>query len=278
MTKLPFMQFYPSDWIQDTQGLSLEAKGAWITLLCQMWIAPVRGVVIASEKVVKHLFGVQEDAKLTNILAELDTVADIEQHEMGGEVVNFKFTSRRIVRDEAKRNEELTRKRRYDDKNPTRHRRSSDANPTHRSQKSEVISQKEEKIKDPVKPPADPVDKLKEKEKAERAWARDLHAMWEQVKQMAKRQPERFDKALGAWIVAMLRKKWEPTEINAALMDFVKFEDSNSQIAEWYPYLNAILQKTRTKKVQGESEQHKDYDAKSMSDILDGMGIRKGST
>lgn len=43
-TKLPFLQFYPSDWVQDTRPLSLAAKGAWIDIICLLWKSQIRGL------------------------------------------------------------------------------------------------------------------------------------------------------------------------------------------------------------------------------------------
>src|SRR5262245_28798608 len=102
MAKLPFMQFYPADWIQDTQTISTLACGVWIKLLCQMWIAPSRGVVELSEHQLKVLTGIQLDEQIEAIIAELDVVADIEQVESGGKIDFWRFTSRRMVRDEVK--------------------------------------------------------------------------------------------------------------------------------------------------------------------------------
>ena len=47
MTKLPYMQFYPSDWLSDPalRSCSIAAKGLWIELLCLMWNSPERGVL-----------------------------------------------------------------------------------------------------------------------------------------------------------------------------------------------------------------------------------------
>ena len=45
MSKLPFLQFYPADWLRDTRPLSLAAKGAWIDLLCTLHHSPTRGTL-----------------------------------------------------------------------------------------------------------------------------------------------------------------------------------------------------------------------------------------
>lgn len=43
MAKLPYMQFYPADYLRDTRCLSLAARGGWIDILCALWNAPKRG-------------------------------------------------------------------------------------------------------------------------------------------------------------------------------------------------------------------------------------------
>lgn len=47
MSKLPYMQFYPSDWLNDPalRAVSHTAKGVWIDMLCLMWISPERGAL-----------------------------------------------------------------------------------------------------------------------------------------------------------------------------------------------------------------------------------------
>jgi len=40
---LPFMQFFPSDYLADTRVLTLETRGAWADILCQMHLAENRG-------------------------------------------------------------------------------------------------------------------------------------------------------------------------------------------------------------------------------------------
>ncbi|EIQ00876.1 hypothetical protein OpiT1DRAFT_05433 [Opitutaceae bacterium TAV1] len=44
MAKLPYMQFFPADWLGDTRPLSLAAKGAWIDILCILHASVTRGV------------------------------------------------------------------------------------------------------------------------------------------------------------------------------------------------------------------------------------------
>ena len=144
MSKLPFMQFYPADWLQDTQILSLEAQGAWIKILCALHIASERGRKIWPIASFKQFLGYPEDDRALFLLEVLTQVADIEARDVDGncckcwdEAAEVTIISRRMMRDEARRNEELERKRRYETKNPTRRRRSADTNPTRRVQRSE---------------------------------------------------------------------------------------------------------------------------------------------
>ena len=63
MAKVPAFQFYPADWMRDTQlqMASASSRGIWINLLCAMWWAPTRG----------KLTGTVEDLKkLANCTAE----------------------------------------------------------------------------------------------------------------------------------------------------------------------------------------------------------------
>lgn len=43
MPKLPFIQFYPADYLRDTRCLSLAARGAWMDVLCALWNSQKRG-------------------------------------------------------------------------------------------------------------------------------------------------------------------------------------------------------------------------------------------
>lgn len=43
MAKLPWMKFFPADFLLDTQLLPLSIRGAWIDILCFLWRADPRG-------------------------------------------------------------------------------------------------------------------------------------------------------------------------------------------------------------------------------------------
>jgi uncharacterized protein YdaU (DUF1376 family) len=59
--KLPAFQFYPGDWVQDTRILSLQARGAWIDLLCVMWRSPERGNLTLTYVDYSRIFGTSVD-------------------------------------------------------------------------------------------------------------------------------------------------------------------------------------------------------------------------
>lgn len=152
MAHLPYFQFYPADWIQDTQVLSLEAQGAWIKILCALHTASERGRKTSDTRQWKQFLGYPDDDRALDLLIELDGVANIYASDPDGNCSNLvnsveiTIESRRMLRDEAKRIQELERKRRYEGEHPTRHRRPSDGNPTPRDQRSEIRSKEEDTL------------------------------------------------------------------------------------------------------------------------------------
>jgi hypothetical protein len=144
---LPFLQFYPADWIQDTQILSLAAQGAWIKFLCAMHTAPTYGSIRWSVDKTKRFLGISDQSEFETLMDQIWEVADMElQDEMGETVDAFGqasyvcITSRRMVRDNIKRNNKLTSQRRWRDKQETQQRSNGEMNETGRSQKSEIRS------------------------------------------------------------------------------------------------------------------------------------------
>ena len=57
MAKVPAFQFYPADWIRDTQlqMASASSRGIWANLLCAMWFSPNRGRITGSKEELKKL-------------------------------------------------------------------------------------------------------------------------------------------------------------------------------------------------------------------------------
>ncbi len=69
-TSLSWLKFYPADHVQDSRILSLEAKGAWIDLICQMFAQREHGVLEISLASLVRMWGISEE-KVQEILDEL---------------------------------------------------------------------------------------------------------------------------------------------------------------------------------------------------------------
>jgi uncharacterized protein YdaU (DUF1376 family) len=114
MPKLPFMQFYPGDWLIDTRRLSLEAKGAWIELIVVLWNSETRGVLKTKLSELRSLFGITT-SRIRILLEELKSqkICDIEEAEDGELVIR----SRRISREEKARQQTAERVRNHRERN-----------------------------------------------------------------------------------------------------------------------------------------------------------------
>jgi uncharacterized protein YdaU (DUF1376 family) len=106
VAKLPYLPFFPADWLVDTRKLSIEARGAWIDILAYAWNEPVRGTYKRSMGMMAQELGVTPD-HLKSILAELEWVAEFEVDE--NSIVTL--LSRRMSRDEKKREYERKKKK-----------------------------------------------------------------------------------------------------------------------------------------------------------------------
>lgn len=106
MSKLPYMQFYPSDWLRDPalRAVSPAAKGVWIDLLCLMWQAPERGVLrLVSDsnpnaRQIANMLGLKPNV-VQKLIAELEESGVLSRTDDGA------ICSRRMVRDEELRRE-----------------------------------------------------------------------------------------------------------------------------------------------------------------------------
>lgn len=114
MPKLPFMQFYPGDWLIDTRRLSLEAKGAWIELIVVLWNSETRGVLKTKLSELRSLFGIKT-SRIRILLEELkeQKICDIEEAENG----ELTIRSRRILREEKTRQQTAERVRNHRGRN-----------------------------------------------------------------------------------------------------------------------------------------------------------------
>jgi hypothetical protein len=122
--KLPFMQFYPADWTQDVQVLSFEAKGVWIDLLCQMWVAPERGVLRWTLPQLMMFLRTDDLDHAEKILTELRSVARIFLKNSSENMVDpplslveeITIKNRRMIRDEQRRQTRYDSQKRYREK------------------------------------------------------------------------------------------------------------------------------------------------------------------
>lgn len=142
MAKLPYMPFYPSDYLRDTRCLSLAARGVWIDLICALWNAPTRGKkTLTMEGWAGEIGkGVEE---IRPIISELETqhIFSSSRKPNGG----ITITSRRMVREEKARESNRKRQREFYERH-TKQKTNAITNTdiTGIYQKSEVRSQKSE--------------------------------------------------------------------------------------------------------------------------------------
>ncbi len=100
MPRLPYMQFYVSDWIRDTSFLSLPARGAWIAILCALWDSPDRGRLSMPYAAWGRLLGVSGRVAETVIGELIERRVCEANRECNGDVT---LVSRRMTRDEKAR-------------------------------------------------------------------------------------------------------------------------------------------------------------------------------
>lgn len=93
--ELPYMQFYPSDWLADCHILSLEARGAWQSIICKAWNSQNPGVVEMNLGSFSKLFG--ENLKKTQkAIKELECNGIANISYIGDKI---RIVCRRIERD-----------------------------------------------------------------------------------------------------------------------------------------------------------------------------------
>lgn len=110
MPKAPAFQFYPNDWLRDTLELSLEARGAWITILCKMWYADVKGTLRLTRDQFARMLGVSPD-EFDVILNELRVtqICNVVTERNG----NITLENRRMSREFNERESNKIRQQRY---------------------------------------------------------------------------------------------------------------------------------------------------------------------
>jgi len=248
------MQFYPADWLQDTQGLSLEAQGAWIKILCSLHIASPRGRQTSATSWWKRFLGYPEDDRGLLLIAELYSVADIDARDEDentcslADSVEITIVSRRMMRDEVKRIQEVERKRRFDDANPTRRRRITDAKPTPIYHTSEVRDQSIKKdhssYKNTQSAASLDLSIPSERKNGRQSMGRSMNLipeLKEQTDRLYQSDPVKF-KRIAAWVAQGRKHKYLETDMAAALREFWDYR----MVEDWYPYLDSILEKVVT--------------------------------
>jgi len=112
MAEMPFMKFFPSDYLRDTDILSLSSQGAWMRMICAAWHPTRKGILSFPMPTIARLIHTDEpDAR--RILSEIEAcgVADFL---WSSDTQSVTITCRRMVRDweTATRNKEDISKKR----------------------------------------------------------------------------------------------------------------------------------------------------------------------
>ena len=97
MAELPFLQFFPADYLRDTEIHSLSAQGGWMRMLCSMWHPARRGVLSLRLQAMARLLHASEQTT-KSIIEEIED-CDVGQVEWSEDGARVTVTCRRIVRD-----------------------------------------------------------------------------------------------------------------------------------------------------------------------------------
>jgi hypothetical protein len=136
--KLPFLQFYPSDYLVDTRILTLSARGAWVDILCVLHGSSTRGTATFPVRGWSRIMGVSE-AEFETAVEEIDAmkVGNVLRCSNG----DVTITCRRMLNEAITR--EQTRLRVQNHRNKERNNeRNASSNASVTPNKSEVRSQK----------------------------------------------------------------------------------------------------------------------------------------
>jgi len=147
MSKLPFLLFYPSDYLVDTRVLSLAARGAWVDIICVLHKSSTRGTLTLPALGWARIMGAPE-ADFQSALGEIEEmkVGDVIRNSNG----EVSVTCRRMMNESITREQTRLRVQNHRNKHGNKAgNATSNADVTGkksevRSHKSEVISQKSE--------------------------------------------------------------------------------------------------------------------------------------
>jgi hypothetical protein len=140
MSKLPFLQFYPSDYLVDTRVLTLSARGAWVDIICVLHGSSTRGTRKFPARGWSRIMGVAE-ADFLSALREIEDmkVGDVIRDSNG----DVTLTCRRMMNESITRTQTRLRVKHHREKERNAERNAS-SNADVTRNKSEVISQKSE--------------------------------------------------------------------------------------------------------------------------------------
>ena len=107
--KLPWLKFYPGDWLSDEalRSCSVEARGLWVDILCLMAKSETHGHLLIGGKPARA----EQIARIVGLLPE-KTMELIDELSSSGvfSLDNETIISRRMVKDERVRKSDATRK------------------------------------------------------------------------------------------------------------------------------------------------------------------------
>jgi hypothetical protein len=175
--KLPFLQFYPSDYLVDTRILTLSARGAWVDILCVLHGSSTRGTATFPVRGWSRIMGVSE-AEFETAVEEIDAmkVGNVIRCSNG----DVTITCRRMLNEAITR--EQTRLRVQNHRNKERNNeRNASSNASVTPNKSEVRSQKleEEAESEADAPPPDlPFDDLPDQSEKPQKQPKQTDAEW----------------------------------------------------------------------------------------------------
>jgi hypothetical protein len=113
MGKLPYIQFYPGDWIKDPglRACSMAARGLWFDILCYMHQATKYGYFLVGDSAPTD----EEGSRIVGCSVSEYTLclAELEKFSVFSRTKNGVIFCRRMIRDDAQRKDWITRQNRH---------------------------------------------------------------------------------------------------------------------------------------------------------------------
>lgn len=101
--KLPYMQFYPTDYLVDTAVLSLAAQGAWMRILCALHASDTRGSKSWRLEAWARYIGVTPDVT-RELIAEIGEagVGNVEERDGNVTLTNRRMLTESITKEQTR--------------------------------------------------------------------------------------------------------------------------------------------------------------------------------